>query len=327
MQEEIHFIFFIVHRIPYKYFSRLSQILLYISIPLLLLTLMFGVKENEAMRRIEIFGFTFQTSDLAKLALIMYLARILSQAQDDKQKLKKTFKKAILAISLVSCLVLPANFSTAGLIFLTSLVILYIGRIPYKYLIGTLFVLILVIGASYYIGSVKPDFWRFGTVKSRIDAFTGKGGNNEDLYQTRQAKIAVVTGGLFGKGPGHSTQRNYLPHSYSDFIYAIIVEEYGVPGSVIVLLLYLILVYRAGVIIRKCPTFFGGFLAIGLSLSLVFQAFINMAVSVSLFPVTGQPLPYISMGGTSILFTSIALGCVLSVSTITQNAENNGELA
>ena len=320
-------IIFITHRVPYKYFSRISQILLYISIPLLLITLLIGVKENDAIRRIEIFGFTFQTSDMAKLALTMYLARILSQAQENKEKLKKIFKKAIIAIAIVCILVIPANFSTAGLIFITSVVLLYIGRIPFKYLLGILIILVLVIGASYYIGTVKPDLWRFGTVKSRIDAFLGTGGSKEELYQTKQAKIAVVTGGLFGKGPGHSTQRNYLPHSYSDFIYAIIVEEYGIPGSFIVLLLYLILVYRAGVIIRKCPTFFGGFLAVGLSLSLVFQAFINMAVSVSIFPVTGQPLPYISMGGTSILFTSIALGCILSVSKVTQNSENNGELA
>jgi len=307
-------IIFVTHNIPYKYYSRLAQLLFFISLPLLVATLVAGTSLNEASRWLTLpgIGLTIQTSDLAKLALIMYLARKLSLKQDKIKSLKEAFLPVILPVVLVCLLILPANLSTALILFATSLVLMFIGRISFKHLsvlagIGLVtLVLFLLIANAIHMGG------RIGTWQNRIENYMS--GDDEENYQVEQAKIAVATGGLVGKGPGHSTQRNFLPHPYSDFIYAIIIEEYGLVGGLIILILYLYLLYRAGVIVRRSNRAFPALLAIGLATSLVFQAMINMAVAVNLFPVTGQTLPLVSMGGSSMFFTSIALGIILSVS-------------
>ncbi len=308
-------IIYITHHIPYKIYSRLSQLLLLISIPMLLITLFMGANLNEASRWISLpfIGLTIQTSDLAKLALIMYLARVLSLKQGNIHDLKGAFLPLIIPILLVCMLILPANFSTAAILMATSLILLFIGRVKFLHLISFMGLgLILVgffIGMSLLLGS--PG--RIETWKNRLENFSNP--ESDGNYQAEQSKIAVATGGVIGKGPGKSTQRNFLPHPYSDFIFAIIIEEYGILfGAIPLLLLYMYLLYRAGVIISKCKKTFPAFLTIGLTLLIVFQALINMAVTVNLFPVTGQTLPWVSMGGSSILFTGTAFGIILSVS-------------
>ena len=319
-------IIFVTHLVPYKYYSRLSQLFLYLSIFLLAITLVMGTSLNQATRWLTLpgLGVTIQTSDFAKLALIMYVARVLSLRQDDKKinDFNGVFVSLILPIILVCGLIMPANFSTAAILFTTSFLLMFIGRVKIKYLLGIsgvgVLIIALIIAGVIISGS---NTGRIGTWQNRIESFIS--GESEDNYQVEQSKIAIATGGVFGKGPGNSTQRNFLPHPYSDFIYAIIIEEYGFFGGVIILFLYLFLLYRAGVIVRKSRRTFAAFLAIGLTISLVFQAMINMGVAVNIFPVTGQTLPLVSMGGTSILFTGVAFGIILSVS---RSIEKNEEL-
>ncbi|NOZ47481.1 MAG: FtsW/RodA/SpoVE family cell cycle protein [Chlorobi bacterium] len=302
------------HLIHYKFFYKISSLLLIISIPLLLLTLMLGTSLNEASRWITlpVIGLTFQTSDLAKLALIMYIAQQLSKKQDRIKEFNETFLPIMIAIVVVCGLIIKADFSTAALLFLTSLILMFIGRINIRHLGGLVLVGVVLVSIFVVIGITSGNTGRIGTWKNRITNFMED--DQEGNYQVEQAKIAIVTGGLFGKGPGNSTQRNFLPHPYSDFIYAIIIEEYGLIGGVIILLLYLFLLYHAGAIVRQSSRTYPAFLVIGLMISLVLQAMINMAVAVNIFPVTGQTLPLVSMGGSSILFTSIAFGIILSVS-------------
>ena len=307
-------IIIITHHIPYKYFSRLSQFLLILSIPLLLLTLVLGKSLNQAARWVEVpgLGFTIQSSDFAKLALIMYVARVLSQKQDKVDDFKGTFLPVIAPVILVCLLILPANFSTAAIVFFTCLVLLFIGRIKFRYLLLLILSGVLVFGLFLGAAMLTKHEGRLMTWKNRIENYiNGKSNSN---YQVEQAKIAIVNGGIFGTGPGNNRQRNSLPHSYSDFIYAIIIEDYGLIGGIVVIALYLYLLFRAGVIVRKAERTFPAFVAIGLTINLVFQAMINMGVAVNIFPVTGQTLPLVSMGGTSVLFTCIALGVILSVS-------------
>lgn len=306
----------LAHNLNYKYYSRISQIAIIISIPLLLLTLLTGANINDASRWlvIPVINQTFQTSDLAKLALIMYLARLLYKKQDNIKDFKSAFVPIMLPVLAVCGLIFPANFSTAAMLFTTSLVIMFIGRVNIKYILSLIGIGIGCLLLLLSIASAKPDLLpRLGTWVSRIETFT-QGGDSDSNYQADQAKIAIATGGVIGKGPGGSTQRNFLPHPYSDFIYAIVIEEYGLIGGFAVIILYLILFYRGVKIAQQAEKSFGTFLAIGLSFSLVFQAMINMAVAVNLFPVTGQPLPLVSMGGTSIWFTCLAIGIILSVS-------------
>jgi cell division protein FtsW len=307
-------IIFFVHLVPYRVFSRVSVIALYVAIPLLVLTLVVGRNINEATRWLQIpgTGLTIQTSDFAKIALVMYLAKVLSVNQNNIRDFKEVFGRASLAIVGICVLILPANFSTAALLFITAFALLFVGRIPVKYLALMIFTGIFAL--SIFVGSslLFNREGRIATWKNRIETFVAGEGDN---YQADQAKVAIVQGGLFGKGPGNSTQRNLLPHPYSDFIYAIIIEEYGsLVGGVLVLALYLWLFFRAGLIIRRSRSTYGAFLAFGLSMGLVLQAFVNMAVAVGLVPVTGQTLPLVSMGGSSILFTSMATGMILSVS-------------
>ncbi len=305
---------YITHLVPYHYYSRISQMLVLISIPLLLITLLFGRSINDASRWLTLpgTGVSFQTSDLAKLALIMYVARLLSLKQDNIRSFKDAFQPIIIPVIVICGLILPANLSTAVLLFAVSVILMFVGRIRFRYiaLLGTSVALLIVIMVSI---AVKSDWeGRWETWRNRVVHHVEQ--DSDSNYQAEQSKIAIATSGVFGKGPGNSMQRNFLPQPYSDFIYSIIIEEYGFIGGVFVILLYLVLLYRAGLLVRGSTRTFSAFLAFGLALMLVLQAMVNMAVAVGILPVTGQPLPMISMGGTSILFTSAAIGIILSVS-------------
>jgi len=314
-------IIFFVHLIPYRVFSRVSIVALYVSIPLLILTLIAGSNINDATRWLEIpgTGLTIQPSDFAKIALVMFVAKVLSVNQNNIKEFRGVFGKISMGIIVTCALILPANFSTAAIVFLTAFTLMFVGRIPLKYL--ALMVFTGVLALSIFIGGalLLNKEGRIATWKHRIESY---GDDDGDSYQADQAKVAIVQGGLFGKGPGNSTQRNLLPNPYSDFIYAIIIEEYGsLIGGILVLALYLWLFFRAGLIIRRSRSTYGAFLAFGLALGLVLQAFVNMAVAVGLAPVTGQTLPLVSMGGSSIFFTSMATGMILSVSWGTKELE------
>ena len=320
-------IIFITHRISYRYFSRLSQILLIVAVLFLVLTLFFGTSINQASRWLAIpgIGLTFQTSDLAKLALIMYVARMLSLKQNSIKDYYGAFIPILIPVLLICMLILPADLSTAIILFSTSFILMFIGRINFKYLF--VFTLIVTVFIGLFIVVALSSEWegRVGTWKNRIESFVNK--DSQENYQVDQSKIAIVSGGIIKIRPGKSVQRNFLPLPYSDFIYAIIIEEYGLAGGLIIMILYLYLLFRAGVIIKKCNRTFPAFLAMGLSILIVMQAMVNMAVAVNIFPVTGQQLPMVSMGGTSMIFTCIAFGIILSVSRVTntQNAEINEE--
>ncbi len=330
------FFMYAAHQVKYTYYSRLSQLLIILTIPLLLFTLYLGTTINGEPRWITlpIIGLTFQTSDLAKLALVMYVARMLSKYQAVIKE-KKTFYIVMLPVVATCALIFPANFSTATLLFLVCFLMLFIGGIRLKYLSQTvgigLVAIICMLTLMFTLPAEKMPIKRMETWKNRIANFSDQDKTKEDgvtisdaNYQSMQAKIAIASGGFFGKGPGESTQRNYLPHPYSDFVYAFIIEEYGIPGALLVIMLYLWLLYRGIRVAQKCEGSFGSFLVMGIILILTFQAFINMAVAVGLFPVTGQTLPFISMGGSSIWFTSLGVGIILSVSA---EVEKQGENA
>jgi len=315
---------YITHNVKYTYYSRISQVALYVCVPLLLFTLLKGVNEGNANRWLQIpgTGLTFQTSDFAKLALLIYVGRMISLKQDAIKDWKTGFLPTIIPVIIVCGLIFPSNFSTAFLLFINCMFLMFIGGASTKHLLMTVGMAIsgaalflLIVFAFPHINN------RVATWKSRIESFTK--GDKENNYQVEQAMIAIATGGPLGKGPGNSIQRNFLPQASSDFIYAITVEEYGLLMGLVILFLYLTLLYRGVRIATKNPKTFGSLLAIGLSLSLVMQALVNMAVAVHLMPVTGQPLPLISMGGTSIWFTSIALGIILSVSRETETETEN----
>jgi cell division protein FtsW len=314
------FMMYLAHLVKYTYFSRIFQIALWIAIPLLLLTLFAGLNLNEARRVLPLpFGLTFQTSDLAKLTLIMYLARMLTKRQEVIKDFKTAFVPIVVPVLVVCFLILPANFSTAAILFTTSLVLMFIGRVSLKHIGSMIGIGVVLLVVLFMVANSYPKLLpRVDTWISRVESFGG--GDSEENYQVEQAKIAIARGGVLGKMPGNSEQRNFLPHPYSDFIFAIIIEEYGVLGGMAVVFLYLILLFRAVKIVTKTPRNFGAFLTIGVAFSLVFQAMINMGVAVNLLPVTGQTLPFVSMGGTSIWFTSIAIGIILSVS---KEIENN----
>lgn len=305
---------YVAHNVKYTYYSRVSQLLIWIAVPLLIITLFMGTTLNQAPRwlTLPVVGITFQTSDLAKLALIMFVARLLSKKQGQIKDLKSSFLPIIFPVVLVCGLILPANLSTAAVLFMTSLCLMFIGRVKMKYLLSLMGIGVLGLGLMVMLLMLTPSQGRLATWKSRVENFMS--GETEGNYQVEQSKIAIARGGWVGVGPGNSTQRNFLPHPYSDFIFAIIIEEYGLLGATLIILLYLILLFRTIRIVSKSPGTFGTLLAMGCCFSLVFQAMINMAVAVNLFPVTGLALPLVSMGGTSILFTSVALGIILSVS-------------
>ncbi len=317
---------YLSHKVRYPYYSRISQLALFIAIPLLLFTLIRGTAIHEAQRWITlpIVNLSFQSSDFAKLALIMYLARLITRKQDVIKDLHQGFIPMTLPVLIICALILPANFSTAAMLFVTCMVLMFIGRVRFRYILGLAGAGIFALAVFILVISALPQSGRIETWNNRISSFTNK--EASDNYQAEQAKIAIASGGVVGKLPGNSTQRNFLPQAYSDFIYAIIIEEYGLAGGFIVLLFYLILLYRGIRIAHKSPGTFGALLAAGLSFSLVFQAILNMAVAVNLLPVTGQPLPLVSMGGTSLWFTSLAIGIILSVSRSIEKEEIiNGE--
>ena len=322
-----YFIIWVTHKIPYKHYSSWANMGLLIAIGMLLLAKIVGVNLNQASRwiTIPVIGFNFQPSELAKLALILFVSRILSKFQTDRECQKEAFWKIIASIGVVCGIIFLDDFSTSALLGGICLMLMFIGRIAAKYLLGTMGAGLGLIIILLIIAPFLPDsFGRIHTVRNRILNFAGMGEkktDNDRNYQVDQAKVAVVSGGIIGKGPGNSDQRNFLPHPYSDFIYAIILEELGWFGGFGILALYLFLIYRAGSIVRKCDRTFPAFLVIGLSLCIVAQALTNMAVSVNLIPVTGQPLPLVSMGGTSLIFTSAALGMILSVSRSVKEQE------
>ncbi|KIC92532.1 FtsW/RodA/SpoVE family cell cycle protein [Flavihumibacter sp. ZG627] len=330
---------YFAHLINYTLFSRIAQVLFWITVPLLLYTLFFGVKLNEGSRwiRLPIINLTFQTSDLAKLALFMYLSRMLSKKQNIIKDFKTGFVPVIIPIVITCLLIAPANLSTALLTGATSMMLLFIGRVRMKHLfltglVAMIPVLLLILSAviQHNSNGIKAKAENRSRLTARVNTWVNRvetfmyGGNSqddEDNYQVNQAKIAIAKGGIVGLGPGNSEQRNFLPHPYSDFIYAIIIEEYGIVGGAVVMFVYLIFLFRSIQLFRKCPYAFGAFLALALSFTLVIQAMANMAVNVNLFPVTGVTLPLLSMGGSSFLFTCVAIGLILSVSRYVEKSE------
>lgn len=321
------FLMYLIHKVKYSYFSRISQIAVILAAPLLLYTLLNGVSAGEASRWLAIPGtsLTFQTSDFAKLALIAYVARMLSIKQDVIKDFKQGFLPVVIPVIVICSLIFPANFSTAALLFLTCLVLMFVGRMNAKHLwlligSGVVFIALLVLIIWNFPNAIP----RGTTWKARIENF--KNGDSESNFQAEQAKIAIARG-IVPQGPGNSISRNFLPQASSDFIFAILIEEWGLITAILIVFLYIVLLFRGVRIANKSERTFGSLLAIGLTFSLVFQAMINMAVAVNLFPVTGQPLPLISMGGTSIWFTSISIGIILSVSRETEISQEGGELA
>ncbi len=336
---------YFAHRINYTIYSRIALYIFLLSIPLLMYTLFFGVELNAGSRwiKLPVINMTFQTSDLAKLALFMYMSRLLSRKQAVIKDFKKGFLPIIIPVGLICILIAPANLSTSILIAGTSLLLMFIGRVSMKHIGGTIaiaaipMIMLVSIAVSTYdssTGERKPlptiiNSGRIPTWVSRIQTFiySNKNDDTEKTYQVNQAKIAIAKGGWFGAGPGNSEQRNFLPHSYSDFIYAIIIEEYGFVGAAFILFIYLLFLYRCIRIYKKCPYAFGAFLALALSFTLVIQAIANMGVNVSLFPNTGVTLPLVSMGGSSFLFTCMSIGIILSVSRNVEKQEGKLALA
>jgi cell division protein FtsW len=342
-------VIYFAHRVNYTIYSRLAKILFLLSIPLLLYTLLFGVTLNEGSRwiKLPIINMTMQTSDLAKLALFMFLARLLSRKQNKIKDFKKGFIPVILPVAVTCLLIAPANLSTALLLGASCMLLLFIGRVSSKHLMLTVGCALIPVVFLIMAAVIKHKtsngeeitaaaaakekssklFARVDTWISRVENFMygSKEADNDNSYQTNQAKIAIAKGGVFGKGPGNSEQRNFLPQAYNDFIYAVIIEEYGLLGGAFVIFIYLVFLFRSIRLFKKCPYAFGAFLALGLSFTLVLQAMANMAVNVNLFPVTGVTLPLVSMGGSSFLFTCLSIGIILSVARNVEQLEGKKE--
>ncbi len=308
-----------VHKIPYNYFRGLSIIAIPVVVLLLIITMAEGTTIDGANAsrwiRVPFVGVTFQTSTLAGVVLMTYVARYLSRIKDKTVTFKETLLPLWVPVFIVLALILPANFSTTAIFFAMIVMLVFIGGYPIKYLgiilgAGLIFLTLFVLSAKAFPG-VFPN--RVDTWISRVENF-GDGKDTEADYQIEKAKIAIASGGITGLGPGKSVQKNFLPQSSSDFIYAIIVEEWGLLGGLFLMVLYLFLLFRIVVVAHKATSVFGKLLVIGVGLPIVFRAMINMAVAVELFPVTGQNLPLISSGGTSIWMTCLALGMILSVS-------------
>ncbi len=309
----------VVHYLPYRIYFSLAGLFLIVSAGLLVLTFVFGSRVNEATRWLVIpgTGFSLQTSDVAKVALVIYLARSLALYQNELNNFMHVSKYFMLPIALICGLIMPENLSTAVMIFGISLIIMFVGRIPFKFLIayvGIAFagIILFAMILAAFTESNRVQVW-----KNRIERFVSGEEDADGDYQSNQAKIAISTGGLFGKAPGKSTQRNMLPQSNSDFIFAIIIEEYGLFfGAIPLILAYMILLFRGITIAKKCETAFPAYLVLGLIIMIVIQAMLNMLVAVGLFPVTGQTLPMVSWGRTSVLMMSFSIGAILSVSRV-----------
>ena len=319
-----------VHKIPYRYFRGLSMVMIPVVLILLIITVLQGATIGGANAsrwiRVPIVGFTFQPSTLAALVLMVYVARYLSKVKDEIISFRESVLPLWLPVFIVLALILPANFSTAALIFLMVILLTYVGGYPLKYLSIIIGSGVIVLALFVLTAKAFPDLMpnRVDTWSSRISSFIDSEVTQED-YQIEKAKIAIATGGLQGLGPGKSIQKNFLPQSSSDFIFAIIIEEYGLIGGIFLLILYLWLLFRIVIVAQKSDSVFGKLLAIGVGIPVIFQALVNMGVAVQLFPVTGQTLPLISSGGTSIWVTCLAMGIVLSVS-VKRDEDKNKEM-
>ncbi|MFK8059585.1 MAG: FtsW/RodA/SpoVE family cell cycle protein [Polaribacter sp.] len=314
-----------VHKIPYRYFSGGSVLMLPVVIVLLIFTLAQGntIGGANASRWIRIGGIGFQTSTLAGLVLMVYVARYLARNKEKQINFKESLWQLWLPVAAILILILPANFSTTAIIFMMILMVAFIGGYPLKYIGFILGAGIVALSIFILIAKAFPDAMpnRVQTWQSRIESFSDKGG--KEAYQVEKAKIAIATGGTLGVGPGKSIQKNFLPQSTSDFIFAIIIEEYGLVGGFVIVSIYFLLLFRIFVVIKKTTTIFGTLLVLGVGVPIIFQASINMAVATNLFPVTGQTLPLISSGGTSIWMTCFALGMILSVSASKEETEED----
>jgi cell division protein FtsW len=309
----------IIHYLPYRIYFSLAGLFLIVAAGLLVLTFIFGARVNEATRWLEIPGtnFRLQTSDVAKVALVLYLARTLAKYQSELDNFILVTRYFMFPVGIICGLIMPENLSTAVMIFGISIIILYIGRVPVRFLLAYIGLAVACVVLFALLLSVVTKDNRVEVWKNRLENyFTGKGDGADD-YQANQAKIAISTGGLFGKAPGRSTQRNMLPQSNSDFIFAIIIEEYGLLlGAIPLILGYMILLFRGITIAKKCETGFPAFLVLGLTVMIVVQAMMNMLVAVGLLPVTGQTLPMVSWGRTSVLMMCFSIGVILSVSRV-----------
>jgi cell division protein FtsW len=309
----------VVHYLPYRIYFAMAGLMLIVAAGLLVLTFIFGARLNEATRWLVIpgTGFRLQTSDIAKVALVIYLARTLSKYQNELTDFMLVTKYFMVPIAIICALIMPENLSTAMMIFGISMIILFIGRVPFKFLLAYLGMAVVGVVLFAMVLTVVSKDNRVQVWKDRIEHYFSGEADADGAYQSNQAKIAISTGGLFGKAPGRSTQRNMLPQSNSDFIFAIIIEEYGLfMGAIPLILAYMILLFRAITIAKKCETAFPVFLVLGLTVMMVIQAILNMMVAVGLFPVTGQTLPMVSWGRTSVLVMSFSIGAILSVSRV-----------
>jgi cell division protein FtsW len=339
-------VIYFAHLVNYTFYSRAASIAFMISLPLLFYTLFFGVKMNEGSRwiRLPFINMTMQTSDFARLALFMFLARLLSKKQDVIKDFKQGFLPVVAPVIITCALIAPANLSTALLLGASCLLLMFIGRVNTKHilvLVGIACIpLVFLVSAAIIRHGKTSDkevvqtavatktssalLGRVDTWIGRMESFIyGSKETDNDAYQVNQAKIAISKGGFLGVGPGNSTTRDFLPQAYNDFIYAIIIEEYGLTGGAFIMFIYLVFLYRCIRIVKRCPFAFGAFLALGLSFTLAIQAVANMAVTVNLFPVTGVTLPLVSMGGTSFIFTCLAIGIILSVSRNVEQQEGS----
>jgi cell division protein FtsW len=339
-------VIYFAHLVNYTFYSRAASIAFMISLPLLFYTLFFGVKMNEGSRwiRLPFINMTMQTSDFARLALFMFLARLLSKKQDVIKDFKQGFLPVVAPVIITCALIAPANLSTALLLGASCLLLMFIGRVNTKHilvLVGIACIpLVFLVSAAIIRHGKTSDkevvqtavatktssalLGRVDTWIGRMESFIyGSKETDNDAYQVNQAKIAISKGGFLGVGPGNSTTRDFLPQAYNDFIYAIIIEEYGLTGGAFIMFIYLVFLYRCIRIFKRCPFAFGAFLALGLSFTLAIQAVANMAVTVNLFPVTGVTLPLVSMGGTSFIFTCLAIGIILSVSRNVEQQEGS----
>ncbi len=312
-----------VHLAKLKYIFKLSTAMLYAAGGLLFLTLLIGSNINDASRwlKIPFFNLTFQTSEFAKIALVVYVAKALTVRRTLLHDFTQGIVPILIPIAIICGLILPEDFSTAALLFLVCLLILFIGGVPIRHLLKIIGAGVACLVFIYLIGKAAPGtIGRFDTWVNRIESFANP--NDKGNYQIQLSQIAIYNGGVLPHGPGTGTSRNYLPHPYSDMIYAFIIEEYGaILGGFGLLLLYLILLFRTIRMSLKSPKHFGGLMALGLAFMLVIQALVNMGVAVNLFPTTGQPLPLVSMGGTSTIFTLLIIGLILAVSRTVYNPE------
>ena len=334
-------IVFFLHRMNYTVFTKVASVLFLLSIPLLLYTLFFGTRINEGSRwiKLPVINLTLQTSDLAKLALFMYISRLLSRKQEVIKDFRTGFLPIVIPVLIICALIMPANLSNALLTGATALLLMFIGRVSFKHIALTILVALIPISIIVMIAVIThtnttadvtgkkaiaekmKSVGRFGTWVGRVQDFMYA--NDKDIpYQVQQANIAIANGNVFmGLGPGNSRQRNFLPQAYNDFIFSIIIEEYGLLGATFIVFVYLLFLFRCIRIFRRCPYAYGAFLALGLSFTLVIQALANMAVNVHLLPVTGVTLPLISMGGSSYLFTCASIGIILSVARNVEQLE------